>query len=349
MRFEFIGKEKKKIWDDFVNDHPMSSCMQMYEWADARNAMGLKIYHRIGILDDNNKLILAASLIILSFGKLGRIIYVPFGPIWDEEKVLEFFKENIVIIAKKNNCFAVVLEPRITNKDVKNDMLIQAGFIKKNKNIQPKSTIIINLKKTQKKIFKNFRRSTQNYIKYSDKKGVVIKKFNKNSDFGELTSFYNQFRNKKSKEKYKKLDKYLKYVWQYFSEEGNATIWKSYYKNKPLSVLLIIHNKSWSGIIFKGELEEYKRLYANYILTWESLKFYKQRGCKIYDLMGAIKSEKNTALHLSTKEKTGFNRNVTFWSGTFELVLNPLKYHLWNILQNINILNFYGREYIKKY
>jgi lipid II:glycine glycyltransferase (peptidoglycan interpeptide bridge formation enzyme) len=82
---------------------------------------------------------------------------------------------------------------------------------------------------------------------------------------------------------------------------------------------------------------------ASYLLQWQAILDAKAAGCEKYDMGGInTKNQQPTTNNWAgiTRFKTGFSTTAQAirFSGSYDIVLNPLRYNLYRILQRIKAL-----------
>lgn len=351
MKLIEVQKKHKRKFEEFVNNRIGATCMQMWEWCNFRNKLERKLYKRVGIVDDAGNFNLTATYAIHRFSYLGKILYIPQGPIWDNLEALEVFAKEIKKIGKRNNCFAVVCEPRVKREDHKFNQLINSGFRFTDQAVQPRVTVLLDLTASEDELLASFSKSTRYNIKYAFRKGVVIKKYNTRKDKGRMDKFYKLILATQKRKYFYIQDKsYFKELWLEFSNNDYVTLYEARFKDEVLGAIIVLNSNIWAASLFSSSSRKYSNLKPIYLARWESIKDAKAKGCKIYDFFGATKSSDRThPFYYTSQHKLGFGRKVTEFSGTFEIVLNPLKYKTWRLFEERAIFKFYERTFLKEF
>jgi len=347
MIVNFIDSKDKTLYENFVNDKEETTCLQMWEWATFRNKLGSKLYNRIGIVN-NGKLSLSAIYAVNKFSFLGNVLYIPQGPIWDGNKSLFEFKKSIVELAEVNNCFAVICDPRVEENGKKFNELLESGFKCTHEAVQPRVTIRLELSRSEEDLLASFNKSTRYNIKYANKNNIKITKYNSPSDIDHIKTFYKLItETKERKYFYVQQEDYFSYLWSEFSGNKHATIYEASFKDEILGSMIVINNDHNAFSLFSASTRKYDNLKFMYLLRWESIKDAKNRGCKVYDFFGAT-DESNThhPFYYTTQHKLGFSKNFVKYAGTFEILLNPIKYNIWKLFQKAGIIKFYEKYYL---
>ena len=351
MKLIKVENEHKNKFEAFVNGKPQVTCMQMWEWCNFRNELMPGLYNRLGVVDAQGDFHLTANYAIFKFKFFGKVIYIPQGPIWDSKEALGEFKKGIEKLGKENNCFLVICEPRVRKDDEEFEQLIKYNFKYTDKAVQPRVTVFLDLTKGEEELLKSFSKTTRYNIRYATRKGVTVTKYNSPKDIDRIIHFYELLQmTKKRRYFYVQPLNYFEKLWNEFSRNGHATLYEVTYKGDLLGSLIVLNNKIWAGSIFSGSSRKFTKLKANYLSRWESIRDAKAKGCKIYDFFGATKSrEENHPFYHTTQFKLGFGRSVTEFAGTFEIILNQIKYNMWYALERFGLFKFYEDSFIKEF
>lgn len=351
MKFINIEDKHKKDFEDFVNNRRETTCMQMWEWTEARNKEESSNYKRVGVIDDNGNFNLAATYTIFSYRSFCSVIYIPQGPIWGKEEALKLFINEIKRIGKENNCFVIVCEPRVRKQSDRFKQLITNGFKSTKKAVQPRETVFVDLTKSEEEILASFSKNTRYNIHYAQRKGITIKKYTSPSGKSRIEDFYKILQLTKERKYFKVQSlEYFKDLWEEFSKSTKVTLYEAWYKYELLHSLIVLNNNIWAGSLASGSSRKFSNLKATYLARWESIKDAKRKGCKIYDFFGATKSkDENHPFFHTTQFKVGFGRTVEEFSGTFEIVLNPIKYYTWRLLERLGLFKFYEDSFLKEF
>jgi peptidoglycan pentaglycine glycine transferase (the first glycine) len=351
MKFVHVEQKHKNNFEKFVNSRKETTCMQMWEWESFRNKLTPKLFHRYAVIDDERNFHLAATLASYKYRSLGNVIYIPQGPIWDDAKSLEIFAREIRKIARSQNCFLIVVEPRVERDSIKFKELENSGYKFTDKAIQPRETVFLDLTQKEEDLLASFSKTTRYNIRYAERKGVIVKKYSSPKDIDRIKDLYKLMQVTRQR-KYFQLQSrdYFDNLWKEFSNAGKVTLYEAWYKKELLHSMILINNNKWAGSLFSGSSRKYSKLKATYLARWESIKDAKAKGCEIYDFFGATKSEDPShPFYHTTQFKLGFGRVIKEFAGTFEIILNPIKYYAWRFLERFNFFKFYEDSFIKEF
>ncbi len=270
-----------------------------------------------------------ASALIIRKKLIGPYFYyyVPRGP-RGEAKAIEFLLTELK--KKKSNSIFFRIEPEeITNE------LVHLN-LKKSLDLQPKKTLLLDLSLSPEKLLAQMHQKTRYNIRLAEKKGVKIKvakgscESNRNNennevDFKEfwrlmsLTSERDAFRLHGSRH-YKNL-----------LSAKNIKLFFAVYEGKNIATAMVCFYKERVTYMHGASDNEARNLMAPYLLQWEVIKATQAEGYKYYDFYG-IDENKWPGV---TRFKLGFGGFTKEYPGTYDYILNPLVYNLYELLRKI--------------
>ncbi|MEI6835480.1 MAG: peptidoglycan bridge formation glycyltransferase FemA/FemB family protein [Candidatus Falkowbacteria bacterium] len=309
----------KVVQDFLVKAAPNSGAefLASLEWAEILKTEGAKV-ETLGVYNDNQELVAVFNLI---YQRLS-VVYSPRGPVFNrglsQGEQVEILQFLITYLRNKKIIFWRV-EPR--------EILPPGLSFKKVKNLQPQKTLMLNLEVSETELLNSFHPKTRYNIKLADKKGVVIREGVNATDFEDF--------------------------WSLMGETGRRDAFKIHNKNhylklataKPEFIKLLLaqvnHQTVAAGLFaFYGNKVTYlhgassyqnRQLMAPYLLQWTLIKMARASHYKYYDFYG-VDGLKWPGV---TRFKLGFSGFSVSYAGTYDLILNPIKYYLYNLLKKV--------------
>ncbi|MFA4857663.1 MAG: peptidoglycan bridge formation glycyltransferase FemA/FemB family protein [Candidatus Margulisiibacteriota bacterium] len=331
MQVKIFKVNEKDMWNEFVARHLESPVLQSFEWGVLKSFYGWKPI-RLGIMDEGN-LVAGASILIKEIPFLKRsIFYAPRGPVVDFRNHAAF---NLLINAirfKADEHKAIVfkMDPDLAEKDVGSILAIKkAGFDFVRKQVQPRTTYVIDLEQDLEKILMGFEEKTRYNVRLAEKKGVTV--VEDLSDSG-LQTFYRMYRETAAR------DRFLIHPLEYYQqvketvlEAGKGTIFFAHYNNQPVAAVVVFAfgRKVW--YMYGASLTSFRNVMPNHALHWQVIQWAKKRGYKLYDLWG-IPSDPTPDHPLwgVYRFKKGFGGKQVKNIGMCDLPLNPILYRLFD-------------------
>ncbi len=259
--------------------------------------------------------------------------------------------EKIYEVGKKNNCIFVKLDVPHASCEFK----IESSKLKvvEGKSIFAKSTILMDLTKSDDELLSAMREKTRYNLRLAQKKGVTVKIYPDDPPGHALQM--PQPQQKEALEDFIKLQKetaarqkffvhadhYYKTCFETLSSHGMAYLLEAKLStiNSQLST-----KTAASWILFRygdvlyypyGESNyEYRSYMPSNLLMWEAIKLGKKLGCKVFDLWGAASdpNDEKDPWHGFTRFKLSFGGLHVKLAPTYDLIINPKNYNLFNLI-----------------
>jgi len=317
-------------WEEKAN-HPLQS----WFWGRARQEMGLEI---LRLAELKNKKI--TNLFQISFHRIPflkkKIGYLPRS-VFPSKEVLDFLYHY----GKKNKIIFIKIEPYVNKFQILNPK-----FQTKNKKYKiqksphplfPDWTQILDISKSEEELLKNMHQKTRYNIKLAQKKGVVVKEDSSNNGFKIFSKLY--FETCKRQGYFGHNLKYHQIVWKNLKNKI-AHILIAYYQDKPLAAYQIWIYKNIAYYTYGGSSEKYRNFMGANLLMWEAIKLAKNLGAEKFDMWGSLPPnyQKNHSWAGFTRFKQGYGGKFVEMIGSFDLVINPFFYKIYNLLYFIRHL-----------
>lgn len=267
------------------------------------------------------------------------------------------------------NTIAIRFDPEVTFYSPEDRDLFNYGLktvawadklkLKKNKvDIQPPDSTLVSLEGTEDEILANMHQKWRYNIRLSEKKGVIIHKYDGNSS--EIS---------------KKIDKFYELTKETNARDGNSSHAKSYYydlitssakelnegKDSPVVSLYIaehegdeiasimtLFSKTESIYLYGASSNNKRNLMPNHLLQWTAMKDAKAYGSKYYDMYGMPPEGKDEhhPMHGLYMFKANFGGKNIHRTGSWDIPLKPV-YYGYNTAEKARA--FWHKVVIKKF
>ncbi|MFA5359161.1 MAG: peptidoglycan bridge formation glycyltransferase FemA/FemB family protein [Patescibacteria group bacterium] len=308
---------EQKIWDDFVTANG-SEFLQSWDWGVLQESLGRKIW-RLAVTDENQ--IKAVALIVkhqLPFKQ--NYLYCPRGPLTTEPKYFEYLVERIKELGKHEKSTFCRIEPISPTINY---------HLPPTKPVQPKTTLVLDLTKSEDDILNSFHQKTRYNIRLAEKHGVTVRDGSGDQDFeifwNLLTKTYTkQEISTHPKEYYKKIltTPYSLLATKLFIAESNGI---------PVAANLCYFYGDRATYAHGGSDYQYRNLMAPHLLQWHQIKCAKDAGYKVYDFWG-IDEKRWPGV---TRFKLGFNGKSVDYPGTFDIPISKILYPLYKLVKKV--------------
>ena len=247
------------------------------------------------------------------------------------------------------NTMVIRFDPEVTFTNLEDRDLFNYGLrtvawadklkLKKNKvDIQPPDSTLVSLEGTEDEILARMHQKWRYNIRLSERKGVIIKKYN--GDSAEISS---------------KIDKFYELTKETNARDGNASHAKSYYRDLILSSakqlkegkdvpevnlyiaehegdeiasIMTLFSKTESVYLYGASSNNKRNLMPNHLLQWTAMKDAKAYGSKYYDMYGMPPEGKdeNHPMHGLYMFKANFGGKNIHRTGSWDVPLNAVYY-----------------------
>lgn len=297
--------------------HPL----QAWEWGEARKKTGVEV---LRLSDGKNVFQLTFHRLPMTNYRLG---YLPRS-IWPSKEILNFLYDY----GKKNKIIFFKIEP-----DVKKNLKLEIRNLKLIKSphpLFPSWTQILDLTPTEDKLLKSFHPKTRYNIRLAEKKGVVVKEMSDDKGFEIFSQLY--FETCKRQKYFGHTPKYHKIVWEAMKKNiGHILI--AFYKDIPLASYELFYFKNTLYYPYGGTSVEYRNLMASNLLMWETIKLGKKLGATKFDMWGSLGPNYDPSNDWAgfTRFKEGYATKFTEFVGSYDLVVNPMLYKIYNAVYSL--------------
>ena len=268
-------------------------------------------------------------LTILKTTPLGKYLYLPYGPVFENHKGFNKAIGALKNLAKKENAIFIRIEP--TDPNIQKSL---PKNTKKSTDLNPKETWILDLSGSDEELKKKMPSRLLRYYKNAEKNGLKIETTNNSKDIKYLTNLQKSLAAKKGINIFS--ENYLKTE----LEQPFATLYLLKQQNEVLAAGLVFDDKETRYNLQGAQSDEGRKLHATGILTIQLIKDAKEKGLKNFDFWGIAPEDapKNHPWAGFTSFKKTFSGEEKDYAGTYDIILEPLKYKAYEITRKLNRL-----------
>jgi len=331
MQVRVLTEKDRKLWNDFVSSRDGSQILQSYEWGEFKSKCGWG--HFILVVEDGSEIKAGISVLTRKLPVINRsLFYSPRGPVGalSDAKLFNTLIDGLCVEASLKGAIALKVDPEIEDNNANAVALLNdRGFTRKKKQVQPRTTYLIDLKKDLESLLMSFEEKTRYNIRLSEKKGVTVKE---DSTIEGIDVFYKMY------QETSKRDTFLIHPRSYYMklketlvDSGKANVFIAEYQGKPVASLFAFRFGDRIWYMYGASINEGRNVMPNHALHWHLIKWAKEKGCKVYDLWGipSAPSEKHP-LYGVYRFKKGFNGALKSWIGVYDLPFDRITYMLFD-------------------
>jgi len=337
--------------DSFIKDSSFlassggAEFLQSFKWGEIARERGEEIL-RLGVINEAKKIVCAVTLIKkeLLFGFY--YLYAPRGPVYHYRlldnkssdlylKIKKFLFLEIGKIYQKalflrfeEGAEIFAFQNKVKDSDQKR--------IKKTIDLQPKKTLILDLKKSEEELLKEMHQKTRYNIRLAEKKGVKIveslledeKELENN-----LSELWRLLNITGARDGFR-LHSRAHYQGLLRDKSGLIKLYFARYKNKNIATALLCFYGDKVTYLHGASDNEFRSVMAPYLLQWEMIKKAKSETYQYYDFFG-IDEKKWPGV---TRFKLGFGGRIIEYPGTFDFIFKPCLYWSYAIIRKLRRL-----------
>lgn len=211
----------------------------------------------------------------------------------------------------------------------------EIGAFPANKKTYPDATVILDVSKKEEDLLSNFHTKHRYNLNLARKKGLTLSFEVSNKTIEE---FYSLQKITAKRQKYLiKSKNYYDALINTFNKKNKVLLTTCYFGGSPISSWLFLINSECAYYVYGGSDDSYKNLFPSTLVLWESIVKLKHQGVRTLDLFGACNDLNNQQdpYYGFTIFKLRFGGVHKKYIKSYDLVLNPILYFLFNFAQKI--------------
>lgn len=341
LMFEFREIENKSEYSPSLisKNAPFTQAWFFGEWQEM---VGRKV-RRFKIIENSETIGFFQMIKYpLPFGQ--SFLYIPHAPVLRNfseggaplSDFLKKFQKKLIEIGGKENSIFARFDPYSHNPNYGSEENFRKYFHKvpnysyHSSYFQPKYEWILNLEKMEDEILSAMHSKTRYGIRLAENRGVKVEIIK--SDFQKYFSDFLDLMQKTAERNKFSLHQevYYKNIFRNCEENKNAFLAIANYNDKILAINLVLFYGETIYFIFGASSDDFKNLMAPHLLHWKIIIEAKKIGYKIYNL-GAVGDEFEGV----SRFKKRFGGSLLEYSDSYDLVLKPLWYWLYNLRKKL--------------
>ena len=316
-------------WNDLLLEHPHAHLLQTGAWGELKSSFGWEPVHLVG--QNMGAQVLFRHLPLgLSFA------YIPKGPVvWGRDDTMDhaFWSELDVLCLQRKSIF---LKMEMDGWDGEGQAIshLPASFLPSALHVQPRSTLVLDLRLSQEEIFECMKPKTRYNIRLAGRKEVTV------TASDDVESFHHLLAVTSRREAFHvhSLD-YYRRAYDLFHSRGMCELFFARYQERILAALMVFAAGGSAYYFYGASADEERNRKPTYPLQWEAICWAKRRGCTEYDMWGIpdeaaeipeeAVGDREDGLWGVYRFKRGFGGTVKKAMQTLDKVYKPLLYKLY--------------------
>ena len=266
-------------------------------------------------------------LAIIKPTPVGNYLYCPYGPVAKDKTSFKNALGSLNDLAKEKSAIFIRVEPY--DEAFKNNLPDSA---KKSTDLNPKETWILDLTGNDEEFKLRLPSRLLRYHKSAAKKGIIIEKSTNPDDIKYLLKLQQALANEKGISTFS--ENYLKTE----LEQPFASLYLVKYEGSIIAAGLVFDDETTRYNLQGAQSDTGRKLHATGILTIQLILDAREKKLKSFDFWGIAPDDApdDHPWKGFTAFKKTFNGTEVKHAGTYDIVLSPFKYHLYQIIRKVN-------------
>ncbi|MCL4360271.1 peptidoglycan bridge formation glycyltransferase FemA/FemB family protein [Patescibacteria group bacterium] len=323
MTIREASPQDQNIWDGLAG-HPLQS----WAWGEFRTSMGIDL---VRMIEERNGT--PVSCLEVTFHRIPHtpwtVGYGPKGPAVDQHMIAALMK-----LGRQKNSVFIQLEPNIQASSPL-PICRSPNLVPSHHPLFTRYTFILDLTKSEDELLSAMHPKTRYNIRIAEKHGVRVVMDNSADGFAAYLRLTEE--TTKRQGFYAHTAEYHKKMWDTLSKAGIAKLFTASYKGTVLSAWIVFLWKDTLYYPYGSSSREHREVMAPNLLLREISTWAKQRGCKAFDLWGALGPDPNPhdpwyGFH---RFKAGYRPALVEYAGSFDLVTRPMLYRVYSVADTV--------------
>ncbi len=321
----------------------VSHPLQSFDWGEFRRLTGNPVIRK-GVFE-KNKLVQSIQVTLHQVPKFNwQIGYFPKGQLPDEAqmKALQQIgrENNLVMIKLEPNVFRVASAEAPVNQGWNTiDSFLRRHGCRPGRRLFTQYSFQLDLHLSETDLLAKMHPKTRYNLRLAQKKGVKVTVDDSPASFAwflkllfEETVVRQGF--------FAHTPEYFKKLWQVLNPAGITHLLRAYIGDQTLAVFMVFGFNQTLYYPYGASTRQSKEVMAPSLLMWETIRYAKKSGCKVFDMWGALSPNPDPAdpWYGFHRFKAGYGGQLVEFLGTYDLVFNSPRYLLYRQLDNFRPL-----------
>jgi peptidoglycan pentaglycine glycine transferase (the first glycine) len=350
MHLHLSTEPEDPRWDAFVAGSSWNHLLQSAPWGRFKSEFGWRVLRLTG--ESAGEIVCGAQALIRST-PAGPAVYVPRGPVIDPDAgALPELLDGLADAADEQGAVFLKLEPAWPDDATIADRLTQLGFQPSDQVVQPRSSIVLDLRADEDELLMGMKSKWRYNIRLAGRKDVRVTR----ATAADLPAFYDLMATTSDRNAFGIHGRgYYEAAWRAFHPLGLCELLLAHFEAEMLAGLMVFRFGTTAYYLYGASSSRHRNRMPNHLLQWEAIRWAKQQGCTHYDFWG-IPDEVGAAAASGEETpepdgddmwgvyrfKRGFGGHVTRTVGSFDRVFRPGRYWLgtraWPWVRRLNVV-----------
>jgi peptidoglycan pentaglycine glycine transferase (the first glycine) len=331
-------------WDRFVVRYADGHILQTSSWGALKSQFGWAD-ERVGLMRDGH---LVAGAQVLSRrlpARLGRLAYVPKGPLtdWGDEEQVRALLASLDRTAQSQRAVALTIEPDLLDGTAHRERLHALGFRPSPLDaVQPRRTLVVDISLDEAEILKGMKSKTRYNVRLAARRGVAVRE----AGGGDLPVFHTLMAATAARDRFGvHTPAYYETAYRLFVPRDMARLLLAEVEGEPVAALMVFALPTRAWYLVGASADTHREKMPTYLLQWEAIRWAKSLGCTTYDLYGVPDEDTETleaefaqrrdGLWGVYRFKRGFGGRLVRSVGAWDRVYAPVRYLLYRAMLDV--------------
>jgi lipid II:glycine glycyltransferase (peptidoglycan interpeptide bridge formation enzyme) len=316
-----------QVWHKFIRSHPEAHLLQMTEWGALKSDFGWEAVHVVAGEA-------GAQVLFRSLPMGFSLAYIPKGPIGDSSEALW---AEVDALCRSRRAVFLKVEPDAWEGEYASEHLRAAGFRPSPHDIQPRQTIVLDIRGEEDDILAQMKQKTRYNIRLAVRKGVEVK------PSADIETFSRMMDTTGERDAFGVHTlAYYQRAYELLHPEGACELLVASYEGEHLAGLMVFAHGARAWYFYGASTNQHRNKMPTYMLQWAAILWAKTKGCRQYDLWGVPDEDEETLETQFTQRadglwgvyrfKRGFGGELKRSGRSWDRVYNPVMYAAYRLL-----------------
>ena len=272
------------------------------------------------------------NLLLRRFGKIFSLAYVPYAPL--EQSRLQEFSDYLKPLLPKGCLFIRYDLPWYVDQEGQwTDA--PKSFRKASMDIQPPSSVILNISRPLDDILKGMKDRARRNVKTAEKKGVTVSRHGAEK----LDVWYNLYKETSERDRISiHPEIYYRKLFELASNQKrfDVRLYLASVENDVIAGIITMFDGREATYLYGASCSRKRETMPAYALQWRAIQDAKDAGCMEYDFFGISPTDDpKHPMHGLYLFKTGWGGTIIHRPGCWDYPCRPALYKLFRLFESV--------------
>ena len=272
------------------------------------------------------------NVLLRRFGKIFSLAYVPYAPL--EQSRLQEFSDYLKPLLPKGCLFIRYDLPWYVDQEGQWPDAPKS-FQKASMDIQPPSSVILNISRPLDDILKGMKDRARRNVKTAEKKGVIVSQHGAEK----LDVWYNLYKETSERDRISiHPEIYYRKLFELASNQKrfDVRLYLASVENDVIAGIITMFDGKEATYLYGASCSRKRETMPAYALQWRAIQDAKDAGCMEYDFFGISPTDDSKhPMHGLYLFKTGWGGTIIHRPGCWDYPCRPALYKLFRLFESV--------------